>query len=90
MFEKYTEANCSTDIECEIVRIFDLNPTYRWPPRQVYLVVGGYPIERMPYVEQERKRPRFLTMKQCSLHGMWCTDRCMSRRTPSITKCCLM
>ena len=60
MFEKYTEANCSTDIECEIVRIFDLDPTNRWPPRQIYLTVGGYPIERMPYVEEERKRPRFL------------------------------
>ncbi len=24
MYEKYTEANCSSDIECEIVRIFDM------------------------------------------------------------------
>jgi len=60
MFEKYTEANCSTDIECEIVRIFNLDRTMRWPPKQIYLTVGGYPIERMPYVEEERKRPRFL------------------------------
>ena len=60
MFDKYTDANCSKDIECEIVRIFDLDPTLRWPPRQVYLVVGGYPIERMPYVKMERKRPGFL------------------------------
>jgi len=60
MFEKFTEANCSTDIECEVVRIFDLDPTKRWPPRQIYLTVGGYPIERMPYVEEEKKRPRFL------------------------------
>jgi len=60
MFEKYTEANCSADFECEIVRIFDLDPTMRWPPKQIYLTVGGYPIERMPYVEEERKRPRFL------------------------------
>ena len=60
MFEKFTEANCSTDIECEVVRIFDLDPTKRWPPRQIYLTVGGYPIDRMPYVEEEKKRPRFL------------------------------
>jgi len=60
MFEKFTEANCSTDIECEVVRIFDMDPTKRWPPRQIYLTVGGYPIDRMPYVEEEKKRPRFL------------------------------
>ena len=49
-------------MECEIVRIFDLNPTIQWPPRQVYLVVGGYPLERMPYVALERTQP-FLTDK---------------------------
>jgi len=27
----------------------------------VYLVVGGYPIERMPYVAEERKRPGYIT-----------------------------
>ncbi len=63
MFDKYTKANCSKDLECEIVRIFDLDPTFRWLPRQIYLVVGGYPIERMPYVEMERKRPKFLADK---------------------------
>ena len=52
--------NRSKDLECEIVRIFDLDPTVHWPPRQVYLVMGGYPIERMPFVEMERKRD-FLT-----------------------------
>jgi len=51
----------SKDLECEIVRIFDLDPTIQWPPRQVYLVVGGYPIERMPYVAMERKRPGYFT-----------------------------
>ncbi len=56
----YIEANRSKDIRCEVVRIFDLDPTVQWPPRQVYLVLGGYPIERMPFVEMERKRD-FLT-----------------------------
>jgi len=60
LFDKYTEANLSKDLECEIVRIFDLDPTIKWPPRQVYLVVGGYPLERMPYLALERTRP-FLT-----------------------------
>jgi hypothetical protein len=27
----------------------------------VYLVVGGYPLERMPYVAEERKRPGYFT-----------------------------
>jgi len=27
----------------------------------VYLVVGGYPLERMPYVAEERKRPGYIT-----------------------------
>ena len=61
MFDKYTEANLSKDLECEIVRIFDLSPVRQWPPKQVYLVVGGYPLERMPYVTEERKRPGYIT-----------------------------
>jgi hypothetical protein len=48
-------------LECEIVRIFDLDPTIQCLPRQVYLVVGRYPIERMPYVAMERKRPGYFT-----------------------------
>jgi len=60
LFDKYTEANLSKDL-CEIVRIFDLSPVRYWPPKQVYLVVGGYPLERMPYVAEERKRPGYIT-----------------------------
>jgi len=59
LFDKYSEANLSKDLEFKIVRIFDSDPTIKWPPRQVNLEVGGYPIERIPYVAAERTRPFF-------------------------------
>ena len=49
------EENCSEDLGCDIVRIFDVNPMKKWPTNSI--VLGGYPLMRMPFVVEDRNRP---------------------------------
>jgi len=49
------EENCSEDLECDVVRIFDVNPTKEWPTNNI--VLGGYPLMRMPFVVDDMNRP---------------------------------
>jgi len=59
LIHKYTEENYSKDLNFDIVRIFDCNPTFEWPPAQSYYVVGGPQIGRIPYVANKKTRPYF-------------------------------
>jgi len=51
------EENCSEDIGVDVVRIFDVNPREQWPLPSSNIVLGGIPLNRMPYVEDDRQRP---------------------------------
>ena len=51
------EENCSEDLGVDIIRIYDVNPTEQWPLPSINIVLGGYPMMRMPFVEDNRQRP---------------------------------
>ncbi len=54
--DKYMEENCSDDLGCSVVRIFDVNPTKKWPLLTNNIILGGYPLMRMPFVADDRNR----------------------------------
>jgi hypothetical protein len=41
--DRYMEENCSEDLGCDVVRIFDINPTKEWPLQTNNVVLGGHP-----------------------------------------------
>jgi len=55
--DRYMKENCSDDLECDVIRIFDVNPTKEWPLKTNNVVLGGYPLMRMPYVVDDMNRP---------------------------------
>jgi hypothetical protein len=36
------EENCSDDLGCSVVRVFDINPTKRWPIMTNNTVLGAH------------------------------------------------
>ena len=50
------EKNCSDDLGCSVVRIFDVNLTKKWPLPTNNIVLGGYPLMRMPFVADGKTR----------------------------------
>jgi len=58
--ERYTEDNRSEDIGAEITRIFDVDPRKQWPLETNSVVLGGYQMLRMPFVQDDRSRSQCL------------------------------
>ena len=58
--ERYMEENRSEDIGCDVVRIFDVDPRKQWPLKTNNIVLGGYLMLRMPFVQDDRSRPQCL------------------------------
>jgi len=58
--DRYMEENRSEDIGCDVVRIFDMDPRKRWPLKVNNIVLGGYPLLRMPFVKDDRSRSQCL------------------------------
>jgi hypothetical protein len=54
------EENRSEDIGCDVVRIFDVDPRKQWPLKTNNIMLGGYPMLRMPFVQDDRSRPQSL------------------------------
>jgi len=54
------EENRSEDIGCDVVRIYDTDPRKQWPIPTSSVVLGGYPLMRMPFVGDDRSRPQCL------------------------------
>jgi len=54
------EENRSEDIGCDVVRIYDVDPRKQWPLKTNNIVLGGYPLLRMPFVKDNRSRPQCL------------------------------
>jgi len=50
------EENRSDDLGIDIIRIFDVNPRKQWPLPTNNIVLGGYPMIRMPFVEDDIQR----------------------------------
>ncbi len=61
--DKYIEECLSDNMNYDIIRIFDVNLTVKWPPISSNSVVGGYHLMRIPYIPQERMR-NFYTDEQ--------------------------
>ena len=40
--ERYTEECCAEDIGAQVVRVFDVNPTKKWPLEVNNVVLGGH------------------------------------------------
>ena len=55
--DRYMEENCSDDLGCDVVRIFDVNPLKEWPLQTNNIVLGGHTMMRMPFVIDDRNRP---------------------------------
>jgi len=58
--DRYMEENRSEDIGCDVVRVFDVDPRIQWPLKKNNIVLGGYPMLRMPFVQDDRSRPQCL------------------------------
>jgi len=58
--ERYTEDNRSEDIGAEVTRIFDVDPRKQWPLEASSVVLGGYQLLRMPFVQDDRSRSQCL------------------------------
>jgi len=58
--DRYMEENRSEDFGCDVIRIFDVDPRKQWPLKTNNIVLGGYPLLRMPFVKDDRSRPQCL------------------------------
>jgi len=54
------EENRSTDIGCDVVRVFDMDPRKQWPQKVNNIVLGGYQMLKMPFVKDDKNRTEYL------------------------------